>query len=262
MAIRNRAEVRTAVHRRIRRKVLGTTARPRLAVYRSLNHIYAQVIDDENARTLASASTTEKGLGVDRGGNIEAAKRIGQTIAERALAAGIESVVFDRGGYLYHGRVRALTDAARAAGLNKHEVVEAEAAGAEEAAAAPEADAGEASAKPKKAKAKSKKESDTTEASAGETSPKAKAKKEAAPKEAGAEASPKPRVKKEAAPKEAGAETSPKPKVKKEAAPKDASTEEASTEEASAEEAGSAPEKAELEDGTDGAVDAGNAKEE
>src|SRR5213078_3613851 len=127
MANRNRAEVRTAVHRRIRHKVRGTTQRPRLAVYRSLNHIYAQIIDDEKAQTLAAASTTEKKLGVAKGGNIEAAKRVGQAIAERALAAGIESVVFDRGGYLYHGRVRALTDAARAAGLNKNEVVEAEA---------------------------------------------------------------------------------------------------------------------------------------
>ncbi len=126
MASRNRAEVRSAVHRRIRRKVRGTTERPRLAVYRSLNHIYAQLIDDEKAQTLASASTTEKPLGVKTGGNIEAAKKIGQTIAERALAAGISSVVFDRGGYLYHGRVKALTDAARAAGLNKNEVVEAQ----------------------------------------------------------------------------------------------------------------------------------------
>src|ERR1043166_6948942 len=140
MANRNRAEVRTAVHRRIRHKVRGTAARPRLAVYRSLNHIYAQVIDDDKAQTLASASTTEKSLGVKSGGNIDAAKKIGQTIAERALAAGIESVVFDRGGYLYHGRVKALTDAARAAGLNKDEVVEAEAAVvAETAPAEPEA---------------------------------------------------------------------------------------------------------------------------
>src|SRR5882724_183616 len=156
MANRNRAEVRTAVHKRIRHKVRGTTARPRLAVYRSLNHIYAQLIDDEKAQTLASASTTEKTLGVKAGGNIEAAKKIGQTIAERALAVGIESVVFDRGGYLYHGRVRALTDAARAAGLNKDEVVEAEAAEAE-SASAPEPSAKDADAKPKRAK-KEKKE--------------------------------------------------------------------------------------------------------
>lgn len=151
MAKRIRAEVRNAVHRRIRRKVRGTTERPRLAVYRSLNHIYAQVIDDEQARTIVAASTTEKTLGAKTGGNIEAAKLIGQTIAERALAAGVERVVFDRGGYLYHGRVRALTDAARAAGLNKDEVAETEAKNAaaaiEQEAAAPEADA-----KPKRAK--------------------------------------------------------------------------------------------------------------
>jgi large subunit ribosomal protein L18 len=130
MAQRNRAAVRSAVHKRIRRKVRGSTERPRLAVYRSLNHIYAQVIDDERGQTLASASTTEKDLRGGTGGNIEAAERVGRTIAERALAAGISSVVFDRGGYLYHGRVKALTDAAREAGLNKDEVKE-EAAPAE-----------------------------------------------------------------------------------------------------------------------------------
>lgn len=160
MANRNRAEVRNAVHSRIRRKVRGTTDRPRLAVYRSLNHIYAQIIDDDKAQTLASASTTEKALGAKTGGNVEAAKLVGQAIAERALAAGISSVVFDRGGYLYHGRVRALTDAARAAGLNRDEAAEAEAAGAEEAVA--EAPAPEVEAKPKKRKpakeAKSKEE--------------------------------------------------------------------------------------------------------
>ena len=123
MANNNRAEIRTAIHQRIRRKVKGDTERPRLAVYRSLNHIYAQVIDDRRGQTLVSASTTEKDLRGNSGGNLEAARRIGQTIAERAIAKGIESVVFDRGGYLYHGRVKALTDAARAAGLNKNEVV-------------------------------------------------------------------------------------------------------------------------------------------
>jgi large subunit ribosomal protein L18 len=182
MANRNRAEIRNAVHSRIRRKVRGTTERPRLAVYRSLNHIYAQIIDDDKAQTIASASTTEKSLGVSKGGNVDAAKKVGQAIAERALAAGISSVVFDRGGYLYHGRVRALTDAARAAGLNKNEVVEAEAAEAEK----PEAAVTEAD-KPKKQK-----------------EPKAKAKKEAAPKEAGeGETGAKPKMKKQAAPKEA-----------------------------------------------------------
>lgn len=149
MANRNRAEVRTAVHHRIRRKLRGTTERPRLAVYRSLNHIYAQLIDDEKARTIAAASTTEKSLGLKTGGNIDAAKKIGQTIAERALAAGVSSVVFDRGGYLYHGRIKAFTDAARAAGLNKDEVVEAEAAGAPAEA---QAEAAEPAAKPKRKK--------------------------------------------------------------------------------------------------------------
>jgi large subunit ribosomal protein L18 len=168
MGHRNRAEVRSAVHRRIRRKVRGTTERPRLAVYRSLNHIYAQVIDDQKSRTVASASTTEKALAAKTGGNIEAAKRVGQAIAERALAAGIDSVVFDRGGYLYHGRVRALTDAARAAGLNKDEVRETEAVSAEEPSPE-EAKADAASPKQKRAK----KEKDTMPAEK-----KAKAKEE------------------------------------------------------------------------------------
>ena len=124
MANTNRALVRTAIHKRIRRKVTGTTGQPRLAVYRSLNHIYAQLIDDEQGVTLVSASTAEKDLRGSTGGNIEAAKRIGREIAQRALAKGIERVVFDRGGYLYHGRVKALTDAAREAGLNKNESAE------------------------------------------------------------------------------------------------------------------------------------------
>jgi large subunit ribosomal protein L18 len=137
MANYNRAEIRTAIHSRIRRKVKGDTERPRLAIYRSLNHIYAQVIDDRLGQTLVSASTTEKDLRGNSGGNLDAARRVGQTIAERAIAKGIESVVFDRGGYLYHGRIKALTDAARAAGLNKNEAVaepeaEAEAPAAEE----------------------------------------------------------------------------------------------------------------------------------
>lgn len=123
MANTSRAEIRTAIHSRIRRKVKGNTERPRLAIYRSLNHIYAQVIDDRLGQTLVSASTTEKDLRGNSGGNLDAARRVGQTIAERAIAKGIESVVFDRGGYLYHGRIKALTDAARAAGLNKNEVV-------------------------------------------------------------------------------------------------------------------------------------------
>ena len=124
MAKSSRATVRAAIHQRIRRKVRGTTERPRLAIYRSLNHIYAQVIDDEGGVTLAAASTTEKELGCATGGNVEAAKRIGTAIADRALAKGINRVVFDRGGYLYHGRVKALTEAAREAGLNKGESAE------------------------------------------------------------------------------------------------------------------------------------------
>ena len=121
MAQKNRAEVRRAVHGRIRRKVKGSTQRPRLAIYRSLNHIYAQVIDDERGQTIVSASTTEKDLKGATGGNLDAARRVGRAIAERAMGAGISSVVFDRGGYVYHGRIKALTDAAREAGLNKGE---------------------------------------------------------------------------------------------------------------------------------------------
>jgi large subunit ribosomal protein L18 len=122
MANTSRAVVRQAVHRRIRRKVRGTDVRPRLAVYRSLNHIYAQIVDDLMGQTIVSASTTEKDLRGATGGNIGAARRVGKAIAERALEKGISSVVFDRGGYLYHGRVKALTDAAREAGLNKEEL--------------------------------------------------------------------------------------------------------------------------------------------
>lgn len=125
MAQKSRAEIRQGVHSRIRKKVRGTAERPRVAIYRSLNHIYAQVIDDRSGKTLATASTTEKALGTQTGGNIEAAKVVGKTIAERAKAAGISSVVFDRGGYVYHGRVKALIDASREAGLNQNEAVEA-----------------------------------------------------------------------------------------------------------------------------------------
>lgn len=121
MGQKSRADVRQGVHSRIRKKVRGSAERPRLAVFRSLNHIYAQVIDDKTGSTLATASTTEKALGVKAGGNIEAAKTIGKAISERAQQAGISSVVFDRGGYVYHGRVKALIDATREAGLNKHE---------------------------------------------------------------------------------------------------------------------------------------------
>ncbi len=134
MAKKDKAAVRRAVHTRIRRRVRGTQERPRLAIFRSLNHIYAQVIDDERAVTIASASTVEKDLRGGTGGNIEAAQRVGRAIAERAIAAGVEQVVFDRGGFRFHGRVKALTDAAREAGLNKNERSEDEAAGEEAAA--------------------------------------------------------------------------------------------------------------------------------
>jgi len=109
-------EIRSRIHRRIRRKLRGTAERPRLAVYRSVAHIYAQVIDDAAGATLVSASSVDKG-GRTNGGNVAAAKAIGKLVAERAKAKGIGRVVFDRGGYLYHGRVKALADAARAAGL-------------------------------------------------------------------------------------------------------------------------------------------------
>ena len=126
MAQKKRADIRRGVHTRIRKKVSGTAERPRLAVFRSLNHIYAQVIDDVNGKTLAAASTTEKDLKGTTGGNIEAAGKVGKSIAERAIAAGVSSVVFDRGGYLYHGRVKALLDATRTAGLNKNETAQVE----------------------------------------------------------------------------------------------------------------------------------------
>lgn len=128
MGQKSRADIRHGVHSRIRKKVRGTAERPRLAVFRSLNHIYAQVIDDGSGKTLATASTIEKSLGLKTGGNIDAAKAVGKAIAERAQAAGVSSVVFDRGGYVYHGRVKALLDATREAGLNKHEAAKAEAA--------------------------------------------------------------------------------------------------------------------------------------
>ena len=102
-------------HKRVRAKISGTPERPRLSVYRSENNIYCQIIDDVAGHTLCSASSVEKGF--EGGGNIESAKEIGRLIAERAISKGIEEVVFDRGGYLYRGRVQALADAAREAGL-------------------------------------------------------------------------------------------------------------------------------------------------
>ena len=116
MARKDKNEVRRAVHTRIRKKITGTAERPRLAIFRSVNHIYAQVIDDVKGVTLASASTTESAFD-KTGGNVAAAKEVGKLIAERAKDKGVTKVVFDRGGYIYHGRVRNLAEAAREAGL-------------------------------------------------------------------------------------------------------------------------------------------------
>jgi len=113
-----RTAARHKRHARIRLRLDGSTVRPRLAVFRSLNHIYAQVIDDSAGRTLASASSLEKGLPGLTGSKSEQAKVVGRTLGERARAAGIERVVLDRAGFRYHGRVRALADAAREAGLD------------------------------------------------------------------------------------------------------------------------------------------------
>jgi large subunit ribosomal protein L18 len=108
-----RNAIRQRIHNRIRAKLSGTVERPRLNVYRSLNHIYAQVIDDQNGVTLVQASTIK----MKTGGNVAAAREIGKTVAELAVQKGIKKVVFDRGGFLYHGRVKALAEAAREAGL-------------------------------------------------------------------------------------------------------------------------------------------------
>lgn len=109
--------VRKKRHARVRAKLSGTAARPRLNVYRSNKHIYAQLIDDVNGVTLASASTQDKELNLESTGNVEAAVKVGELVAKRSVEKGIKSVVFDRGGYLYHGRVQALADAARENGL-------------------------------------------------------------------------------------------------------------------------------------------------
>lgn len=109
-------EQRLRRHRRVRADIFGTPERPRLCVYRSLSNIYCQVIDDVNKVTLCSASTVEKDF-AQYGGNCEAAKKVGEAIAKRAAEKGVENVVFDRGGYVYHGRVQALADGAREGGL-------------------------------------------------------------------------------------------------------------------------------------------------
>jgi large subunit ribosomal protein L18 len=115
MARDSKNQIRQRIHSRIRRRVTGSQERPRLAVFRSLKHIYAQIIDDVQGRTLVAASSNEK-KGAN-GGNVAGAKAIGKLVAERAKDKGINAVVFDRGGFLYHGRVKALADAAREAGL-------------------------------------------------------------------------------------------------------------------------------------------------
>jgi len=115
----DRSNERRRIHRRIREKVTGKANRPRLCVYRSLKYTYVQIVDDAEGKTLVAASTAEKELkgALKKTGNIQASKLVGKVIAERAKAKGIESVVFDRGGYLYHGRIKAIAEAARESGL-------------------------------------------------------------------------------------------------------------------------------------------------
>ena len=116
----SRAEIREDKHRRIRNRISGTASRPRLAVYRSYKNMYAQIIDDETRTTLVSANTLQKDVreGLEKTDDVEAAKAVGSAIAKRALEKGIKEVVFDRAGYIYHGKVQALADAAREAGLD------------------------------------------------------------------------------------------------------------------------------------------------
>ncbi|UII56090.1 50S ribosomal protein L18 [Cytobacillus spongiae] len=109
--------VRKKRHARVRAKLSGTAARPRLNVFRSSKHIYAQLIDDVNGVTIASASTLDKEISIDSTSNVDAAIKVGEVVAKRGVEKGVKSVVFDRGGYLYHGRVKALADAARENGL-------------------------------------------------------------------------------------------------------------------------------------------------
>ncbi len=114
---KSRNLVRKARHKRLRKKVSGTASVPRLNVFRSSNHIYAQIINDEEGKTLVSASTLDKDLKLEKTNTVEAATKVGELVAKRALEAKIESVIFDRGGYKYHGKVAALAEAAREAGL-------------------------------------------------------------------------------------------------------------------------------------------------
>ncbi|MBZ5602548.1 MAG: 50S ribosomal protein L18 [Acidobacteriia bacterium] len=115
MARDSKNDIRLRIHKRIRSRVSGTGERPRLAVFRSVKHIYAQVIDDSKGHTIVAASSVEKNA--TNGGNLAGAKSVGKAVAERAKDKGVKAVVFDRGGYLYHGRIKALADAAREAGL-------------------------------------------------------------------------------------------------------------------------------------------------
>ena len=119
MSTKTKQDIRQRLHDRIRKKIRGTPARPRLAVYRSQGHIYAQVIDDDAGRTLCAASSLDKDVrgASKKGGNVAAAKSVGSLIATRAKDKGIDAVVFDRGGFQYHGRIKALADAARESGL-------------------------------------------------------------------------------------------------------------------------------------------------
>jgi large subunit ribosomal protein L18 len=119
MRVKTKEDVRRRLHARIRKKLAGTPERPRLAVFRSQGHIYAQLIDDEVGRTLCAASSLDAALKAElkRGSNLAAAKAVGRLIADRAKQRGLTAVVFDRGGFLYHGRVKALADAAREGGL-------------------------------------------------------------------------------------------------------------------------------------------------
>jgi len=116
---KSRNSLRIRRHARVRRRIAGTVERPRLSIFRSLHHVYAQIIDDATGKTLVAASTREKALaeGLKSNSSSSAAEKVGKTIAERAKAKGISAVIFDRGGYKYHGRIKALADAARGAGL-------------------------------------------------------------------------------------------------------------------------------------------------
>lgn len=173
MANRSRAEIRRKIHNRIRKKVSGTAERPRLAVFRSVKHIYAQVIDDLKGETLVAAGSNDKAFKGKTGGNVEAASAIGKLIAERAIDKGIDNVVYDRGGYVYHGRIKALIDASREAGLNKDD---SDAAKADKKSSEPKEDkpakkdAKKSAKKPAKKKADSKKSDEKAK-------PKKKAKK-------------------------------------------------------------------------------------